>query len=106
MIRTPNEFSPLLQSLVDCFRKPNTARRIVFFFAAAILTVGDRTVSNVLRLLNLVERLNPSTYHRLFSHRRWEARPLAHAIAKFVLERFVPRGVVRVCGDETSRRRP
>lgn len=101
MIQTPKEFTPLLQSLVDSFGKPNTARRIVFFFAAAILTVGDRTVSHVLRLLSLVEKLNPSTYHRLFSHRRWKSRPLAHAIAKFVLDRFVPEGVVRLCGDET-----
>lgn len=101
MIQTPQEFAPLLQSLVDTFRRPDTARRIVFFFAAAILTVGDRTVSNVLRLLSLVEKLNPSTYHRLFSHRRWNSWPLAHAIAKFALDRFVPDGVVRLCGDET-----
>jgi hypothetical protein len=101
MIHTPRDFKPLLNSLVDSFHKPDTARRIVLFLAAAILTVGDRTVSNVLRLLCLVEKLNPSTYHRVFSHRRWKSRPLAHAIAKFVLDRFVPRGVVRLCGDET-----
>jgi len=101
MIRTPNEFSPLLQSMVDSFRRPATARRVVFFFAAVILTVGDRTVSNVLRLIGLIEKVNPSTYHRLLSHRRWKSGPLAYAIAKFVLDRFVPQGVVRVCGDET-----
>lgn len=101
MIQTPKEFAPLLESLVDTFRRPDTARRIVFFFAAAILTVGDRTVSHVLRLLSLLEKLNPSTYHRLFSSRRWKSWPLADAVAKFVLERFVPDGVVRLCGDET-----
>lgn len=101
MIRTPREFAPLLQILVDTFRRPPTARRIVLFFAAAILTIGDRTVCNVLRLLSLIEELNPSTYHRLFSHRRWKSRPLAYAIAKFILDRFVPHDTVRVCGDET-----
>ncbi|HKI69281.1 MAG TPA: hypothetical protein VKA67_06820, partial [Verrucomicrobiae bacterium] len=75
MIRTPKDFAPLLQSLIDTFRRPATARRIVLFFAAAILTVGDRTVSHVLRLLSLIEKVNPSTYHRLFSHRRWKSRP-------------------------------
>ena len=67
MIRTPKEFAPLLQSLVETFRRPATARRVVLFFAVAILTVGDRTVSNVLRLLSLIEKVNPSTYHRLFT---------------------------------------
>ena len=101
MICTPKDFAPLLQSLVDTFHRPTTARRVVLFFAAAILTVGDRTVSNVLRLLSLIEKLNPATYHRLFSHRRWKSRSLAYAIAKFVLDRFVPHGRVQVCGDET-----
>ena len=101
MIRTPKDFSPLVESLVSTFRRPATARRVVLFFAAAILTVGDRSVSRVLRLLSLIEKVNPSTYHRLFSHRRWQSRPLAYAITKFVLDRFAANGVVRVCGDET-----
>jgi len=101
MIRVPQEFKPLLSSLVVTFGKPATARRMIFFSVAAILTVGDRTVSNVLRLLSLIDAVNPSTYHRLFSHRRWSSRPLAYAIAKFVIERWVPKGVIRLCGDET-----
>jgi hypothetical protein len=101
MIRVPHEFKPLLQSLIETFNRPATARRFVLFFLAALLTVGDRTVSNVLRLLSLVETVNPSTYHRLFSHRRWQSRPLAYVISKFVLERFVPVGTIKICGDET-----
>lgn len=101
MIRVPHDFKPLLQSLVDTFRRPTTARRFVLFFLAAILTTGDRTVSNVLRLLSLIKMVNPSTYHRLFSHRRWQSRPLAYVIARFVLDRFIPNGPVIICGDET-----
>lgn len=101
MIRVPDQYKPLLSSLVETFAKPATAQRVMLFCAAAILTVGDRTVSNVLRLLHLIEAVNPSTYHRVFSHRRWSSRPLAYAIAKFVIERWVPTGVVRLVGDET-----
>lgn len=101
MIRVPKEFNPLLVGSVDTFRRESTARRMLLFAAACILTIGDRTVSNVLRLLCLIEDLNPSTYHRLFSHRRWKSRPLAHTIAKFVINRWVPNGTIRVCGDET-----
>ncbi len=101
MVRVPHDFKPLLQSLVDTFRRPTTARRVILFFLAAILTTGDRTVSNVLRLLSLIEMVNPSTYHRLFSHRRWQSRPLAYVVARFVLDRFIPSGPVKICGDET-----
>ena len=101
MVHVPHDFKPLLQSLVDTFRRPTTARRLVLFVLAAILTTGDRTVSNVLRLLSLIETVNPSTYHRLFSHRRWQSQPLAYVLARFVLDRFVPTGTVKICGDET-----
>jgi hypothetical protein len=56
MVRTPSEFSPLLQARVDFFRKPHTTRRLVFFLTAGIRPVGDRTVPIVWRLLSLVER--------------------------------------------------
>lgn len=101
MIRVPRDFKPLLDELAGAFSRPQTARRVILFFAAAILVIGERTVSAVLRLLGMIEPLNPSTYHRLFSHRRWSSRRLAFIITRFVLNRFVPDGVVKICGDET-----
>lgn len=101
MIRVPRDFKPLLDDLSVATRRPQTARRLIVFFAAAILVIGDRTVSAVLRLLSLIEPLNPSTYHRLFSHRRWSAIRLAKVIAGFVVDRFVPEGAIKVVGDET-----
>ena len=101
MIRVPRDCKPLLDQLAGAFSRPQTARRVILFFAATILTRGDRTVSAVLRLLSFIEPLNPSTYHRLFSYRRWRTRKLAFIIARFVLERFCPEGIVRVVGDET-----
>ena len=71
MIRVPHDFKPLLNNLAASFRRPATARRIIFFFTAAVIVTGDRTVSAVLRLIALLEPVNPSTFHRLFSHRRW-----------------------------------
>lgn len=101
MICVPRQFKPLLDNLSATFHRPQTARRFLLFLAAAILVTGDRTVSGVLRLLSMIEPLNPSTYHRLFSHRRWSSRRLAYVITQFVLDRFVPTGTVRICGDET-----
>jgi hypothetical protein len=70
MIRVPRDFKPLLDQLSSATGRPQTARRLILFFAAAILVVGEWTVSRVLRLLQLIEPLNPSTFHRLFSHRK------------------------------------
>lgn len=101
MIRVPPQFKPLLKDLTASFRRPDTAQRFMFFFAAAIVVTGDRTVSAVLRLLAILRPVNPSTFHRLFSHRRWSAAALAKIISGFILDRFVPEGVVKVVGDET-----
>ena len=101
MFRVPRDFKPLLDQLSSATTHRDTARRLILFFAAAILVVGDRTVSAVLRLLALIEPLNPSTFHRLFSHRRWSSRRFARIIAHFVIERFCPDGIIRIVGDET-----
>jgi hypothetical protein len=101
MIAVPRDFKPLLNDLSSAVRRPQTARRLIFFFAAAILVLGNRTVSAVLRLLSLVEPVNPSTFHRLFSHRRWSSSKLAKVVAEFVVNRFMPRGQIKVVGDET-----
>ncbi len=58
-------------------------------------------MSAVLRVLSLITPVNPSTYHRLFSHRRWSASNLAKVVACFVINRFAPDGPIRVVGDET-----
>jgi hypothetical protein len=101
MIRVPRDFKPLLDQLSAATRRPQTARRLILFFSAAILVVGDRTVSGVLRLLQLIEPLNPSTFHRLFSHRKWSSPRFAKMIASFVIDRFCPQGRIRIVGDET-----
>ncbi|MEM6690957.1 MAG: transposase [Planctomycetota bacterium] len=101
MIRVPRDFRPLLDQLSSATQRPETARRLILFSATALLMIGDRTVSAVLRLLAMIEPLNPSTYHRVFSHRKWSARKFARIIAGFVIKRFCPTGVVRLVGDET-----
>jgi hypothetical protein len=101
MIRVPKGLEPLVNELVDDFSKPQTAERVVWLMISAILVVGNRTVSALVRLISLVDRVNPSTYHRVFSHRRWNATGLARIIIRFILNRYSPKGSIRICGDET-----
>ena len=101
MICVPRDFKPLLNNLSSATVHRDTARRLILLFAACVLVTGDRTVSAVLRLLSLIKPLNPSTYHRVFSHRRWCAVRFAEIIARFVINRFCREGVIRIVGDET-----
>jgi len=101
MICVAHQFKPLLTGLSSATARPQTAKRLILFFAAAILVIGDRTVSGVLRLLDLITPLNPSTFHRLFSYRKWSSRRFRKIIAGFVIDRFCPQGTIRLVGDET-----
>jgi len=101
MLCVPHQFKPLLARLSSATARPQTARRLILFFAAAILVIGDRTVPGVLRLLDLITRVNPSTFHRLFSHRKWSSRRFAEIIAGFVIDRIYSEGTIRLVGDET-----
>lgn len=101
MICVPKSFVPLRDQLMNSFSRPATGKRVMFLMLAAILVSGNRTVANLLRLIGLLGRVNPSTYHRVLSHRRWNATRLARIIIGFILDHYAPRGVVRLCGDET-----
>lgn len=40
MIRIPHDFKPLIDNLSAAARRPQTARRLIVFFAAAILAIA------------------------------------------------------------------
>jgi hypothetical protein len=73
---------------------------------AAILTVGGRTVANLLRYLGALAPGHSSSYHRALSHRRWHSRSLARRYIAAVLARFAPHGPVEVAGDDTVTEHP
>jgi hypothetical protein len=73
---------------------------------AAILTVGGRTIANLLRYLGALAPGHSSSYHRVLSHRRWRSRRLARRYIAAVLARFAPRGPVELAGDDTVTEHP
>ncbi|WP_146535408.1 hypothetical protein [Rubripirellula reticaptiva] len=75
---------------------------MILFFAAAIVVVGDRAVSGVIRLSVLAKSVNPSAYHRLFSYRRWSSRKRACVIGRFVVDRFCPWGIAKWLAMKSS----
>src|SRR3954469_16633011 len=103
--RLPAPVHTIFEPLAPALTRP-TYHRFVLLGLAAILTVGRRTVANLLRLLGALAPGHPSSYHRLLSHRRWPSRRLARRYIAAVLARFAPHGPVPLAGDDTVTEHP
>jgi hypothetical protein len=78
--------------------------RVLVF--AAIVCVGRHTVCRLLRIAGALADGHWSSYHRVLSKRRWSTLRLARILAQHVVTRLVPRGTIRICGDDTVTQHP
>lgn len=101
----PEPVHTVLEPLAPALTRP-TYQRLVVLALAAILTVGGRTIANLLRTLGVLAPGRSSSYHRALSHRRWSSRRLARRYIAAVLARFAPRGTVELAGDDTVTEHP
>jgi hypothetical protein len=86
--------------MAEAFTRP-TFKRFLTLMGAAVLNTGRRTVSNLLRTAGGLAPGHPSSYHSVFSRRRWSIWTLARALAARVLRRFAPDQPVPLAGDDT-----
>jgi hypothetical protein len=96
----PSPVAALLAALAEPFTRP-TFLRFALLLLAAVLTVGAHTVCNLLRTLGACAPGDPSSYHRVFSERRWCPWRLARGLLGFVLRHCVPAGPIELAGDDT-----
>jgi uncharacterized protein YerC len=96
----PEPLRRLIRPLAGAFTAP-TFRRFTTLMAGAILTTGRRTVTNLLRTVGGLATGHPSSYHSVFSRRRWSTWTLARALAGIVTRRFGPAEPVPLAGDDT-----
>jgi hypothetical protein len=92
------------RSLLDClaggFTRP-TFLRVVVLALATILTIGQRTICNLLRTLGALAPGHPTSYHRVFSRRRWSCWRLARGLCGWVFDHLVAEDKVLLAGDDT-----
>jgi DDE superfamily endonuclease/Archaeal putative transposase ISC1217 len=100
MLLIPPFARPLLDQFAPVFFQP-TYQRFLVLMVAAILTTGRRTVSNLLRSVQGLAPGHPSSYHRVFSQRRWSTFQLARLLIQFILDHGVSDGPVFLAGDDT-----
>jgi hypothetical protein len=96
----PEPARSLLAALAGAFTAPSFLRFIALALAT-LLTLGQRTVCNLLRTLGALAPGHPSSYHRLFSQRRWSSWRLARGLAGWVFDHLVPQQRVLLAGDDT-----
>ena len=96
---------PVLTMFRPAFSTP-TYHRFLVLVLAAILTTGRRTVTNLLRTVRTQAPGHVSSYHRVFSQRRWSAWALARILITFLLDYVVPPGPVLLAGDDTVTEHP
>ncbi len=100
MHSVPKTIGQVTKEFTPAFTRPTLAR-FMFLLCAAIITVGQHTVTNILRTLQHIAPGHPSSYHRVFSRRRWCSWRLARALAAWILNRWLPEGPVSLVGDDT-----
>jgi hypothetical protein len=101
----PKQVLTIFEPLEPAFSRP-THRRFVLLALAAILTLGVRTITNLLRVLGTLAPGHPSSYHRVFSRNRWSLPALARRYVAAVLARFAPDGPIVLAGDDTVTEHP
>jgi hypothetical protein len=98
---TPKPIQSLAENFQVAFTKPSLAR-ISIFVMAAILTTGAKTVSNVMRTAAVLSLGHASSFHRLFSLRRWQPWTLSRLLMVLIFKTFYAHGeTIRLTGDDT-----
>jgi DDE superfamily endonuclease len=101
----PTWAMPVLTRFRPAFSSP-TYPRFSVLELAAMLTTGRRTVTNLLRTAREQAPGPMSSYHRVFSPRRWSAWALARLLITFLLDHVVPPGPVLLAGHDTVTEHP
>lgn len=99
MAYIPNFAFPVISAFLPCFTAP-TAERFIALMLSAIITVGNHTVSNLVRTLDVFLPGHPTTYHHVFSHRCWSGWQLCYVLARLLIEMFCPDGLIHLVGDD------
>jgi len=100
MIKLPVALEKVTGALAPAFTKPTHAR-VCVLLTAAILTVGSRTISNILRTAGSLVPGHWSTYHRIFSRAKFWHWRVGRILATLVIEAFCPDGLIYLAGDDT-----
>src|SRR6478735_11748485 len=73
--------------------------------SGAILAVGTRTVTAVLRVMGLSQEEQFQKYHRVLNRAKWSGLAASRCLLRALIEAFVPNGPLLMALDDTIERR-
>ena len=101
MLSVPPAAEPLISSFSVAFTRP-TFQRVRVLILGAIMAMGRRTVTAMLRAVGSLAEGHWTNFHRVLSCRVWSCGPLGKVLAAMVLE-LIPADQAVVCSvDDTN----
>ena len=104
-MNVPTFALPVRTILRPAFSTPTYTRFLVLLLGS-LLTTGRRTITNILRTVRHQAPGHASSYHRVFSRRRWSMWGTARAMIGFLRAHVVPPGPMLLAGDDTVTEHP
>ena len=101
----PAAMRPLLAELAPAFTRP-TLRRFSLLSAAAVLTAGRHTVSNLLRRVGGLTGGEASGYRRVLSAARWSEARAGRHLTRLIVGLLPADAPVVLVGDDTVTSHP
>lgn len=103
-VALPRTFVAWLWPYLDAF-SGRTRTTVAALAVGAVLAVGPRTVTNVLRTLGLADDPGFATFHRVLNRNAWSGLTLARTLLTALVSTFVPDGPIVIGVDHTLERR-
>src|ERR687889_1738007 len=100
----PRTLADWMVPFVSCFTG-STWKHVLVLVSGALLSPGRRTVTAVLRVMDLDQSASFAVYHRVLSTASWSARRVAQRLLHLLVAAFVRDGPVVIGLDDTIERR-
>lgn len=90
----------LCQEFFPIFTQP-TAQTFLRLVTGWILCFGRRTITGIIPFADPGTIRSHDTYHRFFSRARWDPERLWKSLARLLIRKFYPAGIIPVDLDDT-----
>src|SRR5262245_30056624 len=104
MLTLPAGFANLIVAFAPLFSK-RVFQSAQVLVAGAILAIGKRTITAVLRVMGLDQEKHFQTYHRVLNRAVWSSVSASRILLSLLVRAFAPRGPLIFGLDDTIERR-
>ena len=104
MATIPSGLTKVIVGFADLFSKPAWPL-VQVLLTGALLTVGPRTVTAVLRVMGLSQKKQFQKYYRVLRRVRWSTLAASRRLLGLLVDAFAPEGPLLMALDDTIERR-